>query len=136
MIFGVGVDIVEIARLRRSFDRYGERLARRILTTDELVELARARRPERFLAMRFAAKEAVSKAFGTGFREGVAPRCIGVHHDPRGKPTLVFRGAVAERARECGISASHVSLADENEYAIAWVVLETAIASNVLPRHD
>lgn len=129
MIYGIGVDIVEVARIRRSLARFGERLARRVLTEHELADYRRARRPEYFLASRFAAKEALSKALGTGFREGIAPRRIGVRHDVRGKPSLVCTGEVRRHLQRHGIAAAHLSLSDEREYAVAYVVLESAAAS-------
>lgn len=125
MIFGVGVDVVEVARFRRSFARYGERLALRILTAEELDGFRSARDPERFLAMRFAAKEAASKALGTGFRAGVSPRAIGVRQNAAGKPSLVFAARLDGLLERLGICASHVSLSDEHAYAVACVVLET-----------
>jgi len=128
VIYGIGIDMVEIARMSRALERFGERLARRVLTDAELEQFRGARRPDRFLAMRFAAKEAASKALGTGFREGVAPRRIGVRQDRRGKPSLVFLGSVAQRIQALGIQASHVSLTDENHYAVAFVVLEGGAA--------
>ncbi len=126
MIYGIGIDLCDVRRMRSSYERFGERLAERILTPAELEQFRVSRRPVRFLAMRFAAKEAASKAFGTGFREGVALSRIGVRHDRRGKPSLVFLGPVANRARRIGITAGHVSLTDEQDYAVAYVVLETA----------
>lgn len=122
------MDIVDMGRMQRSYERFGERLARRILTHAELREFPRARQPVRFLAMRFAAKEAAAKAFGTGFKEGIAPARIGVSHDRRGKPSLRFYGPALRLARARGITAGHVSLSDEQAYAIAYVVLEAAAA--------
>ena len=78
----------------------------------------------RFLAMRFAAKEAASKAFGTGFKQGVSPRQIEVQHNAAGKPSLRFSDNVAELARREKVGASFVSMADEREYAIAYAILE------------
>lgn len=124
MIFGIGVDIVEIERFRKSLERFGERLPRRVLTDWEFDEYCRARRPANYIAMRFAAKEALSKALGTGFREGVRPCKIGVRHNLKGKPFLECLGSVAALMDDCGVTASHVSLTDENEYAVAYVVLE------------
>ena len=91
----------------------------------ELRDFQHTRRPVRFLAMRFAAKEATSKAFGTGFKQGVAPRQIEVRHNTAGKPSLVFSGQVQKLALENAIAASHVSLTDEDDFAVAYVVLET-----------
>ncbi len=128
MIQGIGVDIVEVARVEKVWSRYGYRFARKILAVRELDHLAVSKRPVRFLAMRFAAKEATSKALGTGFKSGVAPSLIELVHKPSGKPSLQFHGAVADRCQADNICASHISLADEQHYAVACVVLETARA--------
>lgn len=123
MIFGVGTDIVRIDRMERNIGRYGHRFAQRILAAAEYEEYRSARRPARFLAKRFAAKEAAVKALGTGFSDGVSPRQIAVAHDPRGKPTLVYHGRAEALCRDVCIHDSHLSLADEEEYAIAFVTL-------------
>jgi len=125
MIFGTGIDIVRIDRIERVYRSYGDRFARKILGPNELEEFARSRRPARFLAMRFAAKEAMSKALGTGFRSGVAPRLIEVRHNEAGKPSLYVLGKVRALLETHDIRASHVSLADEQGCAAAFVVLET-----------
>ena len=123
MIFGIGTDIVRIARMRQDLDRYGERFAQRILADVELPEFHADPRPAHFLAKRFAAKEAAAKAMGTGFRDGFTLRDVAVRHDGLGKPLLEF----SERARGFidanGITTIHVSLADEDEYAVAFVTL-------------
>ena len=126
MIFGIGVDIAEIVRFDQSYERFGQRFPERILAADELAGFGRARHAGRYLAMRFAAKEATSKALGTGFRQGVAPRQIAVVHAPSGKPDLVVSGRAAELFEQHGIVAGHVSLSDDGGFAIAQVVLETA----------
>jgi holo-[acyl-carrier protein] synthase len=124
VIRGLGIDIVKTERVREVYARYGRKFARRILAVGELTRFDEARRPVSFLAMRFAAKEAASKALGTGFRQGVGPRLIEVVHEPSGKPTLVLHGAAAARALDLAVTHSHVSLTDEAEYAAAVVVLE------------
>ncbi|MBU6191404.1 MAG: holo-ACP synthase, partial [Betaproteobacteria bacterium] len=124
MIAGLGIDIVQTSRIREVFARYGLKFARRILAEGELARFANSRAPVSFLAMRFAAKEATSKALGTGFRLGVSPRLIEVEHNPAGKPSLRFHGAVAEHVLAQGVTASFVSLTDEIEYAAAVVVFE------------
>lgn len=124
MIYGIGADIVNVARIRRNLERYGDRFARRILTNDELADFKRAVKPAHFLARRFAAKEAAAKAMGTGFVDGLALRHIGVAHDARGKPTLVFGERAATFMRTAGIQAAHVSLSDEEDHAVAFVTLE------------
>ena len=125
MIYGIGIDIVDVRRMRASYARFGDRLAQKILTPGELEDFQHTRNPVRFLAMRFAAKEATSKALGTGFKQGVSPRKIGVKHNRAGKPSLSFHGTVARRIRQHRIIAGSVSLTDEVDYALAYVVLET-----------
>jgi holo-[acyl-carrier protein] synthase len=125
MIFGIGTDIVSIQRLRADLERYGDRFAQRILVDEEMVEFRQAGQKAHFLAKRFAAKEAAAKALGTGFRDGVSLHDIAVGHDERGKPLLVFSERLAKRLVERGVAdAGHLSLTDEQEYAVAFVVLE------------
>jgi holo-[acyl-carrier protein] synthase len=124
MIFGVGIDMAEIQRFTDAFNRYGDRFPGRILSALEMLEFPRARNPGRYLAMRFAAKEATSKALGTGFKQGVAPRQIGVVHVPGGKPSLEVTGQAAALFADHGICSSHLSLSDEAGIAVAFVVLE------------
>lgn len=125
MIFGIGTDIVRIQRLRNDLERFGERFAQRILTDDEWVEFQKAGQKANFLAKRFAAKEATVKALGTGFRPGITLRDITVGHDERGKPLLLFSERIAKHMTERGVAAGgHLSLTDEQEYAVAFVVLE------------
>ena len=126
MIKGIGVDMAEIKRFTAAYDRFGSRFPERILSERELGEFAHSRDPGRFLAMRFAAKEATSKALGTGFRSGVAPRQIGVVHASSGKPNLAVAGRAAELFAEQGIVASYVTLTDEGGLAVAFVVLESS----------
>lgn len=124
MIYGVGMDIVQVSRLEQGLRRFGERLARRILADCEWGDFESAKHKPYFLAKHFAAKEAMAKALGTGFRDGVSLRQIGVRHDDKGRPFLTCEG----RARQCleyhGISHSHLSLTDERDYAAAVVILE------------
>ncbi|MGH8596032.1 MAG: holo-ACP synthase [Gammaproteobacteria bacterium] len=125
MIFGIGIDIVQTNRVAAVLGRYGHKFARRMLAPGELLGFETTAHPVRFLALRFAAKEAVSKALGTGFRQGVALRLIEITHNAAGKPSLRLHGAVAELAARERIAATHVSLTDEHEYAAAVVVFET-----------
>jgi holo-[acyl-carrier protein] synthase len=123
MIFGIGTDIVRVARMQQSLDKHGERFARRILTDHELIGYQQANKPANYLAKRFAAKEATAKAMGTGFRNGLSLKHINVGHDEQGKPLLDFNGKAAEFMDEEGINEAHISLADEQEYAVAFVTL-------------
>ena len=125
MIRGIGVDMAEIRRFDESFRRFGMRFPERILGAVELRDFARARNPARFLAMRFAAKEATSKALGTGFKQGIAPRQIHLVHSPSGKPNLAVEGEAARLFERQGIGASHISLTDEGGFVVAYVVLES-----------
>ncbi len=123
MIFGIGTDIVRVARFEKSLARYGERFARRILTDTEFADFKQIARPAHFLAKRFAAKEAAAKAMGTGFRNGLSLRHIGVSHDVNGKPQLQFSGVAADFLDHNSINNAHISLADEQEHAVAFVTL-------------
>ncbi len=125
-VFGIGTDIVDIGRMRRGLQRHGERFARRILAAEEMEGFHRAGDAAAYLARRFAAKEAAAKAMGTGFRDGLFLRHIAVTHDPLGRPQLSWSGRAAEWMAEHGITASHLSLADERDHALAFVVLEIA----------
>ncbi|NLO79648.1 MAG: holo-ACP synthase [Xanthomonadaceae bacterium] len=122
-IAGIGTDLVEIARLAAALERYGERFGDRILGPEERAEWRRCGRSPRFLAKRFAAKEAAAKALGTGFRNGVRFADIEVVHDALGKPGLRFSAAAARRASELRVVRSELSISDERAYALAFVVL-------------
>jgi len=124
MIFGIGTDIVRIPRMADNLDRYGERFAARILTRAEMATFTDSVRQASFLAKRFAAKEAAAKALGTGFRDGLNLHDIGVDNDALGKPLLVFSQQAQQILQKQGVGNSHLSLSDEREYAIAYVVLE------------
>lgn len=126
MIFGIGVDVVEVARITAAYARHGEQFARRILMPEELAAYARTRRPERFLAMRFAGKEAVAKALGTGFAHGIWVRDVGIVQDARGRPGVVWSERGRAVCREFGAGAGHVSLTDEAGLVVAFAVLERA----------
>lgn len=125
MIFGIGTDIVRVARMQKNIERYGEKFAERILTASELDEYRNELRKAHFLAKRFAAKEAAAKAMGTGFRDGLMLHHIGVTHDNAGKPQLAFTDQAADFVRANAITQVHVSLADEEDHAVAFVTLAT-----------
>ena len=130
MIHGVGTDVVRVARMQTALTRFGDRFADRILTAGERQDYQRARRKAHFLARRFAAKEALLKALGTGLRDGMRWRDIGVVHDPLGRPSLHCAGQVGEALLAYTIDRSHLSISDEDDYAIACVVLETHSTSS------
>ena len=123
MIFGIGTDIVAIARMEKALARHGERFAERILAESERTAYAEAAKPARFLAKRFAAKEAAAKALGTGFSGGLSLQHISIDHDSLGRPLLSFHGQGASFCREHGVGEAHLSISDEHDYAIAYVTL-------------
>ena len=124
MIYGIGTDIVEVKRIEAGLERHGRRFAERILTASELAAFDNSPQQAAFLAKRFAAKEAAVKALGTGFRHGISLSHINVGRDPLGRPLLEFNGEMATRMAAAGIVSSHLSLSDEKDYALAFVVME------------
>jgi len=124
LIYGIGVDVLEPDRVARLLERYGERFARRVLTEQEWPAYLRSRRPVLFIANRFAAKEAFSKAMGTGFRYPVTLGQIIVLQNRLGKPELSFRPDLQRLVESEGIVGSHVTISDEKSLACAVVVLE------------
>lgn len=125
MIFGIGTDLVKISRIKDLYEKYTERFPRYILSDEELKEFASCKRPVSFLAKRFAAKEAIAKALGTGFRQGIHLRQFTIIHDTHGRPEIVCTGKAAELLLYYKIKSTHLTLTDEHEYALAVVVLET-----------
>lgn len=124
MIAGVGTDIVQVARIEQSVEQFGDDFALRILCDEEYIEYQQSKKQAHFLAKRFAIKEAASKALGTGFRQGLSWQHICVTHTSLGAPQLLFYHKAAERALDLSITANHVSVADERDYVVAFVVLE------------
>jgi holo-[acyl-carrier protein] synthase len=124
MIFGIGTDIVSYHRIRELNEEYGARFAQRLLDEAELAEYAASADPARYLMKHFAAKEAFVKALGTGLRAGVTLRRIGIRHDELGKPLLVFADALANYVAHLGVTQWHLSISDEKDAAVAFVVLE------------
>jgi holo-[acyl-carrier protein] synthase len=127
MIYGVGTDLVEIARVSRILERYGERFARRILGPSEWGAFERAGDKAQHLAGRFAAKEAFAKAFGTGLRYPVSLSNINVTNDALGKPVLLLEATLAALVQRHGVTAHHLSVSHERSMACAVVVLEGRI---------
>ncbi|MBV8048269.1 MAG: holo-ACP synthase [Paludibacterium sp.] len=132
MILGIGTDMVEIARMAALLARHPHGPARHILAPGELDDWRTAEDPARFLAKRFAVKEAFAKALGTGLRAPAVLPAIALEHDALGKPRLVFADALADYLRVRGVTRHHVSLSDERLYALAFVVLEGADAASPL----
>lgn len=126
MIYGIGIDVIEPQRVARLMDKYGERFARRVLTPSEWPAYQKTARPVLFIANRFAAKEAFSKAMGTGFRYPVTLQCISVVQDKAGKPGLAFHPKLERLVRDRGIVGHHVTISDEKSLACACVVLEAS----------
>jgi len=126
VIIGIGTDIVCVSRMEKNLAKYGQRFAEKILTANELTGFLQHKRPASFLAKRFAAKEATAKAMGCGFRDGLQLTHIGVGHDDLGKPLLEYSGKAVDLCEHLNISNSHISIADEDEYAVAFVTLEAS----------
>lgn len=122
MIFGVGTDIVEIARMQQTWERFGDRFAERLLMPEERELFERSKWPVRFLAMRFAGKEATVKAMGTGFAHGVWIRDVGIINNEWGRPLVIFSERGRSVCRELGIGESHVSLTDDAGLVLAFAV--------------
>lgn len=125
MIFGIGTDIAAVDRLRGMWERHGERALEKLLAPEEFADFAKAADKGRFLAKRFAAKEAFGKALGIGISPPAVLPAIAVGHDELGKPLLVFSGKLAELISDRKLKA-HLSISDETEYAVAYVILEHA----------
>ncbi|MGD8387642.1 MAG: holo-ACP synthase [Desulfobacteraceae bacterium] len=126
MVYGIGVDLVHIPRVERMLDRWGDRFLQRVFTAGERELCSSRPRPASAFALRFAAKEAFSKAIGLGMRQGVLWRDIEVFHHPGGRPGLRVYGRTLDHCRERGITGMHLSLSDEKEYGMAFVILEQA----------
>ena len=126
MIYGIGIDVCEPSRIARLLEKYGERFARRVLTEREWAGYQRTVNPVLFLANRFSAKEAFSKAMGTGFRYPVTLQCISIVPNRAGKPGFEFHPNLDALMKTRGIIRSHVTISDEKSLACACVVLEAA----------
>jgi len=124
LIYGVGNDVVEIGRIEKALERFGERFARRILCEPELKRFSGHRKPAAYLAKRFAAKEAFTKALGTGIRAPANWHGVWVKNLPSGKPVLEYSVALRSLLEKRGVTGAHLSLSDEREMAFATVILE------------
>ena len=127
MIYGIGIDVVEPHRIARLLDLYGERFAKRVLTAREWPAYEKTGKPVLFVANRFAAKEAFSKAMGTGFRYPVTLQCMSIVQNKAGKPGFEFHPKLDALMQERGIVGHHVTISDEKSLACACVVLETRL---------
>ena len=124
MVLGIGIDIIEVARIQASHERFGERFLKRILLPSEIEYCLSNRVPAPFLAGRFAAKEAISKAFGTGIGKATGWRNIDIRKKESGEPFLVFSGPAETFAAERGVTSALITLSHTENYAVACVVLE------------
>ncbi|HMG04439.1 MAG TPA: holo-ACP synthase [Chthoniobacterales bacterium] len=124
-VLGIGVDLVENARIQHSLDRFGERFLHRIFTAGEIEYCQSMKFPARHFAARFAAKEAVSKAFGTGIGRAMGWKDIDVHRKPSGEPFVVLEGGAKELGRERGVTAVWITLSHTEHHAMAMIVIET-----------
>ncbi|MDR3176630.1 MAG: holo-ACP synthase [Desulfovibrio sp.] len=137
MILGIGLDLVELERMRRSLARFGRRLTEKILHETERGGLCPREGEEpapalvRHAAARFAAKEAAAKALGSGFSGGIGPHDIRVYSLDSGKPELSLHGAALERARTLGAGRAHLSISHTEKTAAAFVILERSDIENV-----
>lgn len=125
MILGIGTDIAAVGRLRTMWERHGERALDHLLAPAERADFERAADKGRFLAKRFAAKEAFAKAFGTGIRAPVLLTAIAIVHDELGKPGYAFCGPLEKMVKNRDLAA-HLSISDEADYAVAFCILESA----------
>lgn len=124
MIYGIGTDIVSVQRIGQLLTRHPARGVQHLLHADEIAEADAASSRERFVAKRFAAKEALAKALGTGLRAPVLLPAIRVEHDALGKPFFSFDPALDEWVRQRSLQI-HLSISDEVDHALAFVVVET-----------
>jgi holo-[acyl-carrier protein] synthase len=123
VIFGIGTDVVQVSRVRSLWERFGERFADRLLLEPERRLFSESKNRVRFLAMRFAAKEAVVKAMGTGFSNGMWVRDVGMVPNPLGQPQVIYSDRGAAVCRRLGIGCGHLSLSDEAGLIVAIAVL-------------
>ena len=123
-VLGIGVDIVETARIQHSLERFGDRFLHRVFTQGEIDYCQSMKFPERHFAARFAAKEATSKAFGTGIGKSMGWRDIDVRREASGQPFVVLEGGAKQVAAARGVSATWLSLSHTDHHAVAMIVLE------------
>jgi holo-[acyl-carrier protein] synthase len=125
MIYGIGVDIVHIKRMEKVLKKWEDRFIKRVFLSGEIEICSRRANPASAYSMRFAAKEAFSKAIGLGMKKGVRWRDIEIFHFPGGRPGLKLHGRSSEICKEESIKGFHLSMSDDGDYGIAMVVLET-----------
>ena len=125
MVAGIGIDLIETARIRGTLDKFGERFFQRVFTPGEVAYCKSMKFPDRHLAARFAAKEAISKCFGTGIGRELGWKDIEIKHDGAGKPLVELHGNGLALARRLQLHSIHVSLSHTEQYGCAIAVLET-----------
>jgi holo-[acyl-carrier protein] synthase len=133
MIYGVGVDLVDITRMGRVINKWGDRFIDRVFTTREVAICSYSSKSASRFALRFAAKEAFSKAIGLGMRKGIRWRDVEVFHHPSGRPDLMIAGKARSLCHKEGITRWHVSLSDDGNYGVAVVVLEKPVPEDRVP---
>ena len=126
MIFGIGTDIVELSRVQATYDRFGEHFVNRLLMDEERELFEKNKMPVRFLAMRFAAKEATVKALGTGFAHGVWIRDVGIVNNEWGRPEIIWSARGQKVCDQLGAGEGHVSLTDDAGLILAFAVVMRA----------
>jgi len=129
MIFGVGTDIVEYSRVQETYNRFGERFVDRLLMDEERELFEKNKMPVRFLAMRFAAKEATVKAMGTGFAHGVWIRDVGIVNNDWGRPEIIWSQRGQKVCDDLGIGEGHVSLTDDAGLILAFAIVMRAVSA-------
>jgi holo-[acyl-carrier protein] synthase len=127
LIFGIGTDVVQVERVEKTYTRFGDHFVNRLLMDEEQIFFARSKNPVRFLSMRFAAKEAVVKAMGTGFANGMWIRDVGTVPNKLGRPDIIYSARGCVVCRRLGIGAGHLSLTDEAGLVVAFAVLEYGV---------
>lgn len=124
MIVGIGIDLVKVSRIDEVLQRHGQRFIERILHSNELLIYQEHSQPIAYFAKRYAAKEALSKALGTGIAKGVNFNEIETQLNELGRPNLILHGTTLDKADELGVKHLFITLSDEQDYAIANVILE------------
>ena len=124
-VLGIGVDLVECARIQHSLDRFGDRFLHRVFTEGEIAYSQSMKFPARHLAARFAAKEAISKAFGTGIGKSMGWKDIDVHKKPSGEPFVVLEGGAKQLGADRGVTKVWITLSHTDNHAMAMIVLES-----------
>ena len=125
MIKGIGIDLVENSRIKRMFNKYGYKFAKKILSNSEMVNFLNSNSQANFLSKNFASKEALSKAFGTGlYREGVYPSAITITHTDSGKPMFMMDELLAKLLKKASAKTAFLSISDTDQHSVAIVIME------------